>query len=264
MAAAQARRHSPRLQPLAVRGVMLREFLNFSAFWRSSVFSATAEPAINMLAFGFGFGSLVTMVGGYDYMDFVGTGMVAVVVLFTGALGGMYATFAKYKLEHVYDAILSAPVDTEELVTGEVLWTTIHGAVFGSVTMLVAVPFGLDPSWGMLLVPFVAGVACFGWASFGVFVASRVQRIETLTYWQSLVLTPVFLVAGTFFPLSTLPSWAQALGSLNPLFHCVELVRHAVFGFEGRIDVGHAAVLAGFALVWWRIAICFMERRLIG
>jgi lipooligosaccharide transport system permease protein len=184
--------------------------------------------------------------------------------LFSGAFTAMYGTFIKYQFQHTYDAILAAPVDTEELVTGEALWIALRTGIYGCVPMAVAMVFGLDPSWGMLLVPFVAGVACFGWASFGVFVASRVQRIETLTYWQSLVLTPVFLVAGTFFPLSTLPSWAQALGSLNPLFHCVELVRHAVFGFEGRIDVGHAAVLAGFALVWWRIAICFMERRLIG
>ena len=49
----------------------------------------------------------------------------------------------------------------------------------------------------------------------------------------SAVLTPLFLVAGTFFPLDQLPEWAQVLGELNPLHHCVELVRDAVFGFEG-------------------------------
>ncbi len=73
----------------------------------------------------------------------------------------------------------------------------------------------------------------------------------------------MFLVAGTFFPLNKLPEWAQVLGNVNPLFHCVQLVRHAVFGFEGWADVGHLAFLVGFALIAWRLAIRFMERRLI-
>src|SRR3712207_8217490 len=51
------------------------------------------------------------------------------------------------------------------------------------------------------------------------------------TLFRSL-LTPMFLVAGTFFPLEGLPTWAQVAGQFNPLYHCVELVRHAVFGFE--------------------------------
>ena len=59
----------------------------------------------------------------------------------------------------------------------------------------------------------------------------------------------MFLVAGTFFPLDELPTWAQVAGNVNPLYHCVELVRHAVFGFEGWADVGHLAFLVGFALV---------------
>jgi lipooligosaccharide transport system permease protein len=70
-------------------------------------------------------------------------------------------------------------------------------------------------------------------------------------------------VAGTFFPLTRLPRWAQDLGNVNPLFHCVQLVRHAAFGFTGWSDVGHVAFLLGFALISWRLAIRFMERRLI-
>ena len=91
----------------------------------------------------------------------------------------------------------------------------------------------------------------------------RAKSTESLSYWQSGLLTPMFLVAGTFFPLGGLPTWAQVLGNLNPLFHCVELVRHAVFGFVGWPDVGHLAFLIGFALVMWRLAVRFMERKLV-
>src|SRR4029453_15181046 len=104
-------------------------------------------------AFGFGFGSLVSSVAGYDYVDFVGTGIVATTVLFAGAFPAMYSTFVKYEFQHTYDAILAAPVDTEELVTGEALWIGARTGVYGCVPMLVAVAFGLDPSRGLLSGP---------------------------------------------------------------------------------------------------------------
>ncbi len=260
--AAQPRRLR-RLERAAVQGVMVREVVNFSSFWRSSTFSSTVDPTIYLLAFGFGFGSLVSRVAGYDYVDFVGTGIVATTVLFSGAFPAMYGTFVKYSFQHTYDAILAAPVDTEELVTAEALWIGLRTGIYGCVPMIVAMAFGLDPSVGMLLVPFIAGLAGFGWASCGIFIAARAKAIESFAYWQSGLLTPMFLVAGTFFPLSGLPSWAQIAGNFNPLFHCVELVRHAVFGLHGWVDVGHLAFLVGFALVMWRLAIRYMERKLI-
>ncbi len=77
------------------------------------------------------------------------------------------------------------------------------------------------------------------------------------------MLTPLFLVAGTFFPIDDLPDWAQFLAKLNPLHHCVELVRHAAFGFEGWSDVVSVLVLVVFGLVMWRLAIRAMTRKLI-
>jgi lipooligosaccharide transport system permease protein len=261
--AVRTQRRLRRLEPAALRGVMVREIVNFSSFWRSSTFSSTVDPTIYMLAFGFGFGSLVSTVAGYNYIDFVGTGIVATTVLFSGAFPAMYSTFVKYEFQHTYDAILAAPVDTEELVTGEALWIAARTGVYGCVPMLVAVVFGLNPSWGMLLVPGIAGLSGYGWACFGIFIAAKSDKIESFSYWQSGLLTPMFLVAGTFFPLSQLPEWAQAVGNVNPLFHCVQLVRHAVFGFVGVADLGHLAFLVGFALIAWRLAIRFMERKLI-
>jgi lipooligosaccharide transport system permease protein len=80
----------------------------------------------------------------------------------------------------------------------------------------------------------------------------------------SAVLTPLFLVAGTFFPLSQLPHWAQIAGNLNPLHHCVELVRHAAFGWHGWSDLARVGALIGFALAAWRLAIFAMTRKLVS
>jgi lipooligosaccharide transport system permease protein len=247
----------------ALTGVLVREIVNFSSYWRSTTFSATVEPTIYLLAFGFGFGSLVSTVAGYDYVDFVGTGIVATAVLFSSAFPSMFGTFVKYKFQRTYDAILAAPVDTEDLVTAEALWIAARAGIYGCVPMLVAIPFGLDPSWGMLLVPFIAAIGGFGWASFGIYVAGALDSIENFNYIVSAVLTPLFLVAGTFFPIGGLPEWAQVLAQCNPLYHLVQLVRDAVFVTLGWIDLVHLAVIVVFGLAMWRVAVWRLERRLI-
>ena len=264
MSTAQLEEREPgRLERTAIGGVLVREINNFSSYWRSTTFSSTVEPTIYLLAFGFGFGSLVSVVGGYDYIDFVATGTVATAVLFSSIFPAMFGTFIKYKFQHTYDAILAAPVDTEELVTGEALWLAMRASVYGCAPLLVGLIFGLDPSWGMLAVPAINFVAGYGWACTGVAIAGWLKGIENFNYVTSAVITPLFLVAGTFFPLTGLPGWVQALAQLNPLFHCVQLVRHAAFGWEGWADVWNFAFLIIFGLVMWRVAIAAMERKLI-
>ncbi|HWG94684.1 MAG TPA: hypothetical protein VNU66_10715, partial [Mycobacteriales bacterium] len=104
-----------RVEPTAVAAVVSRELVLFGRFWRSTTFSSVVEPTIYLLAFGFGFGSLVSQVAGYDYVEFVGTGIVATAVLFSSAFPGMFGTFVKRTFQRTYDAVLATPVDTEEL-----------------------------------------------------------------------------------------------------------------------------------------------------
>jgi lipooligosaccharide transport system permease protein len=252
-----------RFERPALTGVLVRELVNFSSYWRSASFSSTVEPTIYLLAFGFGFGSLVSEVGGYSYVEFVGTGTVATAVLFSSAFPAMFGTFVKYKFQRTYDAILAAPVDTEELVTAEALWMATRAGIYGCVPLIVAMIFGLPPAPGMVAVPFIAFLAGFGWASFGISVAGFAKSFENFNYVISAVLTPLFLVAGTFFPLDELPQWAQFLAFFNPLYHCVELVRHAAFGWEGWVDVLHLAVIVAFGILMWRIAIRAMTGKLV-
>jgi lipooligosaccharide transport system permease protein len=261
--APRRRRRLGRLERSAIEGVLVREIINFGSYWQATTFSSIVQPAIYLVAFGFGFGSLVSTVGGRDYVQFVGTGTVATAVLFSSAFPAMFGTFVKYKFQRTYDAILAAPVDTEELVTAESVWIAVRSGVYGCMPLLVAILFGLDPSWGMLTVPVIGFLAGFGWACFGILTAAVLRSIDDFSYVTSTVLTPLFLVAGTFFPLSGLPAWVHYASNANPLFHCVELVHHAAFGFKPGVDLGHTAFLIAFGLVMWRLAIHFMARRVI-
>jgi lipooligosaccharide transport system permease protein len=252
-----------RLDPAALAGVMTRDVVLFRRYWKATTFSSIVQPTIYLLAFGLGFGSLVSHVGHVRYVEYVGTGVVATAVLFSSAFPGMFNTFIRWQFQRTYDALLAAPVDVEELVTAEIIWISVRAGVYGLAPLLVAIAFGLNPEPGMLLVPLIGFVTGFGFAAFGVLIAAVAKTIDNFNYVTSAVLTPMFLVAGTFFPISSLPRGLRTIAEFNPLYHCVALVRDVSLDTIGTADLLHAGVLIAFAVLMWRLAIWRLERRLI-
>ncbi|HEY3728633.1 MAG TPA: ABC transporter permease [Solirubrobacteraceae bacterium] len=256
-------KRSHRLDPAALAGVMTRDVVLFRRYWKATTFSSVVQPTIYLLAFGLGFGSLVSRVGHVRYVEYVATGVVATAVLFASAFPGMFNTFIRWQFQRTYDALLAAPVDVEELVTAEIIWISVRAGVYGLAPLVVGFAFGLNPEPGMLLVPLIGFVTGFGFAAFGVLIAAVAKTIDNFNYVTSAVLTPMFLVAGTFFPISTLPAGLRTIAQFNPLYHCVALVRDVSLGTIGTADLLHAGVLICFALLMWRLAIWRLERRLI-
>ena len=89
-------------------------------------------------------------------------------------------------------------------------------------------------------------------------MAATVAKIDQFNYVTALCITPLFLIAGTFFPISGLPQGVQLVAEANPLHQLVELVRGGAFGFQ-TADLGRCAflvVLRAPALADSRSAAC--------
>ncbi len=252
-----------RLEPAALAAIMGKDIVMFGRYWKATTFSSIMQPTIYLLAFGLGFGTIVKTLGHVKTIEYIGTGTVATAILFSSAFPGMFNTFVRWQFQRTYDAVLATPVDVEELITAEVLWISLRAGVYGMAPLLVAMLFGLEPNAGMLLVPFIGFITGFGFAAFGVSIAAVAKTIDNFNYVTSAVLTPMFLVAGTFFPVSNLPAGIRTVAQVNPLYHCVQLVRDASLGNLHAGDLGHAAVLLAFALLMWRVAIWQLGKRLI-
>jgi lipooligosaccharide transport system permease protein len=258
-----ARVRSGRLELPALSAVWIREWTVFVYYWRTRTFAAVVEPVIMLVAFGFGFGKLVSHVEGIPYIQFVGTGAVATAVLFSAVFSAMFDSLYKRRYQRVYDAMLSAPVDVDEIVTGEVLFLGMRAGLYGIAPLLVAFCFGLPPAPAMLLVPLVGVLTGVGFAALGMLFSAAATTFDDLSYVISGVITPLFLVAGTFFPLNRLPQWLRTAAQFNPLYHCVELVRHCAFGLRPAADLVHVGALALFALLAWWLAVWRTRSRLI-
>ena len=254
---------SGRIEPAALSAVWIREWTVFLYYWRTRTFAAVVEPVIMLVAFGLGFGRLVSHIGGIPYIQFVGTGAVATAVLFSAVFSAMFDSLYKRRYQRVYDAMLAAPVDVDELVTGEVLFLGVRAGVYGLAPLLVAFLFGLPPAPAMVLVPLVGALTGIGFAALGMLFAASATTFDDLSYVISGVITPLFLVAGTFFPLNHLPDWLRTFALFNPLYHCVELIRHCAFGLRPGADLVHMAALVAFGLMAWWLAVWRTRGRLI-
>ncbi len=252
-----------RIETPALTAVWVREWTVFSYFWRTRTFAAVVEPVITLLAFGFGFGKLVSHVDGIPYIQFVGTGAVATAVLFSAVFSAMFDSLYKRRYQHVYDAMLAAPVDVDEIVTGEVLFIGTRAGIYGVAPLLVAFIFGLKPEPAMLLVPLIGVLTGIGFAGLGMVFAAMVTTFDGFSYVISGVITPLFLVAGTFFPLDRMPQWLRSLAQLNPLYHCVQLVRDCAFGLDPAADLVHVGALCAFAVIAWWLAVWRTRAKLI-
>jgi lipooligosaccharide transport system permease protein len=189
--------------------------------------------------------------------------VVATSVLFSAVFAGMFDALYQRRYQRVYDAMLAAPVDVDEIVTGEVLYIGTRAGIYGIAPLLVAFCFGLRPEPAMVLVPLIGILTGVGFAALGMLFAACVSTFDGLSYMISGVITPMFLVAGTFFPLTRLPFWLRDLAQFNPLFHCVQLVRHCAYGLHPLADLGHVGALVLFAALAWRLAVWRTTARLI-
>ncbi|TVR37180.1 MAG: ABC transporter [Nitriliruptor sp.] len=253
-----------RFEPAIVGAIVYREWRVFRRVWFSTAFGSIVEPIVFFIGFGFGFGALISEVAGLSYFEFMATGTIAIGILFSALFPGLINGYTRRAEKHLYDGQLAAPVSVAELVAGESLWNGLRVAVVAVVTLFVALAFGVRMGPGVVLVPAIAVFTGFGLSATGAAFAAKLRSWHGVDIIIGAVVAPMLVVAGTFFPLDGLPRWAELVGRANPLYHCVELLRGAVFGFTGfGQTMIHVAALTAFNLLAWLVAVRLVRRALI-
>jgi lipooligosaccharide transport system permease protein len=245
--------------PPVVR-VVEREFRVWARLWRGAVFSTFVSPVLFLAAMGLGLGGLVDAhtgkVAGLSYLDFVAPGLLVASAMQIAANEAMWPVLGGVKWVKNFHATVATSITPGELVFGYVLFVTLR-AVLGAVAFLiVAALLGAVPSgWAVLAIPAAALCA----AAFAAPLAALSVGVETDLVFPVIFrvgVMPLFLFSGTFFPISQLPGWLRPFAAASPLWHGVELARHASVGsLHLGADVVHVLVLVaciGAGLLWGR------------
>jgi lipooligosaccharide transport system permease protein len=147
--------------------------------------------------------------------------------------------FFKLKYQKTYDSILATPVGPGDIALGEIGWSLIRGLLYALGFMVVMIVLGLVASPLALLAIPAAVVVGFGFAGAGMAATTWMRGWQDFDLVQ-LVILPLFLFSGTFFPLTAYPPVLAAIVEITPLYRSIDLIRAfttGVIGFSVVIDV---------------------------
>ena len=181
----------------------------------------------------------------------------------TASFEGMFSVYTRMVPQQTYEGILATPLDVDDIVAGEMLWCATKALISSSAILVVAVLLGALGDWSVLLcVPlFVLIGLCF--AGPAVAVAAIAPSYDFFNYYVTLIMTPMFIFCGVFYPIDTLPAWLQSGVQILPLTHAVGLVRPLASG-QAIIDWPvHLGVLLLYAGLGFYLSVVLVRRRLI-
>jgi lipooligosaccharide transport system permease protein len=232
--------------------------------WMLNILPNFFEPVLYLLSIGIGVGAYISQMGGTSYAAFLAPGLVCVAAMNGASFEVTYNIFVRLNFEKQYDAMLTTPIQPDDILLGEVLWAVTRAAIYGTCFFIVVALFGLAPLPTALLVLPVIPLTGLLFASIGIAFSLRIATIDLYSFYFTLFLTPLFLFSDVFFPLhERLAGRWLWLAEALPLLHPVRLSRSAFAGRAGPIalwDVAYILTVSLVLLVWSRRAV---ERRLM-
>jgi lipooligosaccharide transport system permease protein len=207
------------------------------------VASGFVEPLIYLVAFGYGIGQFIDgVVDGngnpISYAQFIAPALLATSAMNGAIYDSTWNVFFKMHFGRIYNGMLSTSLGTLDVTLGEISWALLRGLAYAIGFMAIVTSMGLVPSWwGLLAIPASVLVA-FGFAAVGMGITSYLKHRQQMQYIQ-LVMLPMFLFSGTFFPLTIYPEPIQWFIQALPLWQAIELIRGLTLGILNLAMLGH-------------------------
>jgi lipooligosaccharide transport system permease protein len=251
--------------------VWQRNMTIFRKYWKTLLLPNFFEPLLYLAALGLGLGTFIQRGGieGQSYVQFIAPGLLASNAMFAASFESTFNTYVKLKIQRTYDAIVTTPVNAEDVVAGEYLWAGTRAALYGTGFLVVLTVLGLvfgEPlitSWWAFSIPPVLLMIGIMFSVTGTLFTSLIDRIDLFSYYFTLVVTPLFLFSGIFFPIEDFPAPVPQVAWFTPLYHAVNVCRALAVGPTPGVLVDVAWILI-FTSALALLPIHLMRRRLIS
>lgn len=234
--------------------LLLHQFLRTRRVWWSILISGLVYPIMFLLAIGAGIGTQIddaelARLGADSYMAWIGPGILAVSAMQLSAQEGMWPTMGLIKWEGTYRSILRTPMALSDLGIAHNVWIAVRAMVTAICFLVVLVIAGVTDSPWALFVPLLAAViALVHGAPISAFT-TRQEHDHWFPAISRVVIFPLFIFSGAFFPVDEMPTALAAIARFTPSWHGVQAARHLVTGQVTAHTLGHVALLVALAVV---------------
>jgi lipooligosaccharide transport system permease protein len=264
--AAPAGRASLARTDLSGRGLWAMVLRNRDVYlktWKTNLLPPLLEPLLFIVALGYGLGFLIDEVEGVSYARFIAPAILCITMMQTAFFETTYGSFVRMWFQKTWEAVTATPLSLDDVVVGELVWAGLKSTINTGLMALVVAALGLlHPLLVLAMLPlaFVTGLA---FAGLGMMFSAKVPHIDAFQFGIFLLITPMMLFSGTYFPLSQLPEAAWWIAQTLPLTHAVAIARPLALGHAADIPLVSVAYLLAAAVVLPAISLAWMRRKLI-
>lgn len=251
------------VSPAHAVSVWRRNATMYGRTWMYNILPNFFEPVLYLVAIGIGVGAYVSQMGGMSYSQFLAPGLVCVAAMNGASFEVTYNIFVRLTFDKAYDAMLTTPVEPDDILAGEILWAMTRACIYGGSFFIVLTLFGLAPlpqALGALVAIPLSGLL---FAAIGIAFTLRIPTIDVFSFYFTLFLTPLFLFSDVFFPLHERLSgiWLW-VAEVLPLLHPVRIARHAFRGEWSPILLWDVAYIVGLSALLLAATRATARRRL--
>lgn len=255
--------------PLTLRPVSYF-WVQYLRTWKADLGTSVVTPLLYLASLGLGLGSLIghgrpmASLGGVDYLSFVAPALLATTAMQVAIARGTYEVWGSMNpWSGAYLSMRASPISVGQIAAGHMAWAVMRLVIASAAYLLISAFFGAVHSveaLGALVagplvgMAFMAPIAAYS-------VTARIDAPFTIIF--RLLMMPLFLFSGTFFPIDQLPVALRYVAYVLPLWHGVELSRGLYAGTLGLASgLGHAAYLVAVAGAGFLVARRTYHRRL--
>ncbi|TCV88165.1 ABC transporter permease [Sulfurirhabdus autotrophica] len=244
--------------------VWRRNFMVWKKLAIPSILGNLADPMLYMLGLGYGLGGLLPQVSGVPYITFLAAGTVAYSTMNSATFETLYSAFSRMHVQKTWEAIMNGPLILDDVMLGELLWAASKSLLSGIAILLIIWVLGLQQSWllSLWILPLVVLIG-FCFAGMGLVMTAVSPSYDFFMYYFTLVITPMVLLCGVFFPVSQLPPLLQTVSVILPLTHAIELVRPLLLGIVPVNILLHLVMLFAYGSLGFVLALGLTRRRLL-
>jgi lipooligosaccharide transport system permease protein len=252
------------------RRVFQRNLMVYRHSWIVIV-SGFFEPLFYLLGIGYGLGYFVESVAvapGFEipYAAFVAPGLLAMSCMNGAIAETIFNVFFRLNFERIYEGMMATPLGIRDIAVGELIWSLFRGTMYAAAFVAVMVALGLVFSpWVVLVVP-AAILLGAAFSAAGLAATSFMRTVQDFDLPMGLVVMPMFLFGGVFFPLSVYASVSPVIPWIIealPLYRGVHLFRGLSTGLIEPSMLFDVAYLVAFTAIGLWVAMNQMEKRLV-
>ena len=195
------------------------------------IFSGFFEPLFYLVAIGLGIGGMIGDVPGpngttISYAQFVAPALLATASMNGAIAESTFNVFFKLNYAKTYDAVLSTPLGPGDVALGEIGWSVIRATLYALGFMVVILVLGSSSRRGRSSRCRPRRCSRSRSAAAGMAATTFMRTWQDFDLIQ-LVVLPLFLFSGTFYPITSYPPALQLFVQVTPLYQGVDLIRVA-------------------------------------